>query len=155
MRWEQFGGSPEHPEQGKWGEGVEGSRGSPRSSHMVVEARLVSSCLSLPSRASPRFWRLDESRGVTENVLEKVELAATFSLEGWERRAQSQPQPGGAQHQSRASPALPTQLPGHFLLSCPPLFPLCNHFFFLPAAFALSLLVLRGAEAVSGLKNAK
>lgn len=75
------------------GDGVVGSRGSSQSSYMVVEARLVSSCLSLPSRARPRFWRLAESRGVTEYVLENVELAATVSLEGWERTSQSQPQP--------------------------------------------------------------
>lgn len=90
------GVSSEHPEQVEVGEGMVGSRRSPCSPHMVVEARLVSSCLSLPSRARPRFWRFAESRGVTEYVLEKVELAATVSLEGWERRAQSQPQPGGA-----------------------------------------------------------
>lgn len=143
------GGSPEHPEQSGVGEGVVGSRGSPKSSHMVVEARLVSSCLSLPSRARPRFWRFAESRGVTEYVLEKVELAATFSLEGWERRGQSQPQPGGAQHHCRhlcrASPALPMQLLDHFLLSFPPLFPLYNHFFFLPPNFTLSLFLLSRA----------
>lgn len=119
----------------------------------------MSSCLSLPSRARPRFWRFAESRGVTEYVLEKVELAATFSLEGWERRGQSQRQPGGAQHHCRhlcrASPALPMQLLDHFLLSFPPLFPLYNHFFFLPPNFTLSLFLLSGAEAVSGLKNAK
>lgn len=50
-------------------------------SYMVVEARLVSSCLSLPSRARPRFSRLAASVGVMEYVLEKVELAATVSLE--------------------------------------------------------------------------
>ena len=64
------------------GPAVAGSGGSPPGSYMVVEARLVSSCLSLPSRARPRFSRLAESVGVTEYVLEKVELAATFSLEG-------------------------------------------------------------------------
>lgn len=74
-----LGGSPEHAEQEEVGEGMVGS---PHRSYMVVEARLVSSCLSLPSRARPRFWRLAESRGVTEYVLEKVELAATVSLEG-------------------------------------------------------------------------
>lgn len=42
----------------------------------------MSSCLSLPSRARPLFSRLAESKGVTEYVLEKVELAATVSLEG-------------------------------------------------------------------------
>lgn len=64
------------------GPAVVGSRGSPPGSYMVVEARLVSSCLSLPSRARPLFSRLAESKGVTEYVLEKVELAATVSLEG-------------------------------------------------------------------------
>lgn len=134
-----LGGNPEHPEQGEAGEGVVGSRGSPHSSYMVVEARLVSSCLSLPSRARPRFWRLAESRGVTEYVLVNVELAATVSLERWERRGQSQPQPRGAQHHCRhlcrASPALPMQLLGHFLLSFHPLLPLYNHFFFLSPLF--------------------
>lgn len=85
----KLGGSPEHPEQweaagegGRHGSSRGGERGSPPGSYMVVEARLVSSCLSLPSRARPRFSRLAESVGVTEYVLEKVELAATFSLEG-------------------------------------------------------------------------
>lgn len=147
----------------EWGEGmgpaVAGSRGSLPGSYMVVEARLVSSCLSLPSRARPRFSRLAESVGVTEYVLEKVELATTFSLEGV-REESSEPAPAwwvlSITPGTWAEPD-PPALP--FLCSClvlfPPFVPLYNHFFFLSSAFAAALLVLRGTEAAAGLRDAK
>lgn len=49
----------------------------------MLEARLVSSCLSLPSSARPCFWQLAARSGVTAKVWEKLELAATVSL--WKR----------------------------------------------------------------------
>lgn len=132
--WGTLGGSPEHPEQreavgeeGRQGPSRGGQwRGSPPGPYMVVEARLVSSCLSLPSRARPRFSRLAESMGVTEYVLEKVELAATFSLVGSGEES-SEPAPAwwalstrrgcSASHQAPGQsptppPALPPQPPG-------------------------------------------
>lgn len=36
-----------------------------RGTHSVLEARLVSSCLSFPSSASPRFSRLLARKGVS------------------------------------------------------------------------------------------
>lgn len=47
---------------------------------MVLEARLVSSCFSLPSRARPLFSRLLFSVGVRVYTLQKVELGDTWSL---------------------------------------------------------------------------
>lgn len=49
-------------------------------SYMVDEARLVSSCLSLPSRARPLFSRFLSSVGVRVYTLQKVELDDTWSL---------------------------------------------------------------------------
>lgn len=123
------------------GPAVAGSGGSPPSSYMVVEARLVSSCLSLPSRARPRFSRLAESVGVMEYILEKVELAATVSLEGVGEE-NSEPAPAWwvlsthqgcsalrqAPGQSQNPPALPS--PRSCLGLFPPFVPLYNHFFF-------------------------
>lgn len=48
--------------------------------NMVLEARLVSSCLSLPSRARPRFSRLLFRVGVRVYTLQNVELDDTWSL---------------------------------------------------------------------------
>lgn len=48
--------------------------------HSVLEARLVSSCLSFPSRARPRLSRLLARNGVTVKTLQKVELGGTTSL---------------------------------------------------------------------------
>lgn len=47
---------------------------------MVLEARLVSSCFSFPSRASPRFSLLSLSSGVMVYTLQNVELGDTWSL---------------------------------------------------------------------------
>ncbi len=47
----------------------------------VLEAKFVSSCLSLPSRAKPRFSRLFTRKGVRVYTLQNVELGATKSLE--------------------------------------------------------------------------
>lgn len=46
------------------GGGSRSPRGGLREAHSVLEARLVSSCLSLPSSASPRFSRLLARKGV-------------------------------------------------------------------------------------------
>jgi hypothetical protein len=54
----------------------------PLPSHMVLEARLVSSCLSCPSKARPRFSRLSLSSGVMVYTLQNVELGDTWSLGG-------------------------------------------------------------------------
>lgn len=52
----------------------------------MLDAKLVSSCFSLPSSARPRFSRLLAKNGVSVNTLQKVELGATRSLEtGGER----------------------------------------------------------------------
>lgn len=48
--------------------------------YMVDEAKLVSSCLSLPSRARPLFSRFLSSVGVRVYTLQKVELDDTWSL---------------------------------------------------------------------------
>lgn len=48
--------------------------------YMVDEARLVSSCLSFPSRASPLFSLFLSSVGVRVYTLQKVELDDTWSL---------------------------------------------------------------------------
>lgn len=70
-----------------WSECLPGCRRAPTHirphPHMVLEARLVSSCLSFPSRARPRFSRLSLSSGVTVYTLQNVELGDTWSLEGW------------------------------------------------------------------------
>lgn len=58
----------------------------PAHAHMVLEARLVSSCLSFPSRARPRFSRLSLSSGVTVYTLQNVELGDTWSLGSGARR---------------------------------------------------------------------
>lgn len=47
------------------------------SAHTVEEARLVSSCLSCPSRARPRLSLLSASSGRTENTLLRVNPGAT------------------------------------------------------------------------------
>lgn len=47
------------------------------NAHMVLEARLVSSCLSLPSSARPLFSRLLLSVGVSVYTLQNVELDDT------------------------------------------------------------------------------
>lgn len=52
----------------------------PAPTHSVLEAKLVSSCLSLPSRARPRLSRLLARNGVTVKTLQKVELGGTTSL---------------------------------------------------------------------------
>lgn len=51
------------------------------NAHIVVEAKLVSSSLSLPSSARPRFSLLFASRGVIERVLSKVAFPSTVSLQ--------------------------------------------------------------------------
>lgn len=48
--------------------------------YIVLEARLVSPCLSLPSSARPCFWQLGARSGVTSKLLEKLELAPIVSL---------------------------------------------------------------------------
>lgn len=58
----------------------------PTPPHMVLDARLVSSCLSFPSRARPRFSRLLLSRGVMVYTLQNVELGDTWSLQGGDKR---------------------------------------------------------------------
>lgn len=67
MAAKERGGTAENKTSGGHFSSLSGdfSRHKP-GSYMVVEARLVSSCLSLPSRARPRFSRLAESVGVTE-----------------------------------------------------------------------------------------
>lgn len=52
----------------------------PGHTHSVLEAKLVSSCLSFPSRARPRLSRLLARNGVTVKTLQKVELGGTTSL---------------------------------------------------------------------------
>lgn len=47
----------------------------------VLDAKFVSSCLSLPSRAKPRFSRLFARNGVRVYTLQNVALGATISLE--------------------------------------------------------------------------
>ncbi len=47
----------------------------------VLEAKFVSSCLSLPSRAKPRFSWLFARNGVRVYTLQNVALGATKSLE--------------------------------------------------------------------------
>lgn len=59
----------------------------PAPPHMVLDARLVSSCLSFPSRARPRFSRLLLSRGVMVYTLQNVELGDTWSLGDGDKRA--------------------------------------------------------------------
>lgn len=55
--------------------------------YSVLDAKLVSSCFSLPSSASPRFSRLLARNGVSVKTLQKVELGATRSLQiGGERK---------------------------------------------------------------------
>ena len=54
--------------------------GRSQHTHMLEEARLVSSCLSLPSRARPLFSRLLLSVGVSVYTLQNVELGDTWSL---------------------------------------------------------------------------
>jgi len=150
--WETLGGSPEHPEQwaavaegGRHSPAVAGSGGSPPGSYMVEEARLVSSCLSLPSRARPRFSRLAASVGVTEYVLEKVELAGTFSLEGVGEES-SEPAPAwwvpstlrGCSASRGQNQTRPAAACARFLLS----FPSTTTSFFAH--------LLRGAEAAAG-----
>lgn len=49
--------------------------------YSVLDARLVSSCFSLPSSARPRFSRLFARNGVSVKTLQKVELGATRSLQ--------------------------------------------------------------------------
>lgn len=51
------------------------------STHMVLEAKLVSSSFSFPSRAMPSFTRLFDSKGRTVIVFETMQLGCTFSLE--------------------------------------------------------------------------
>lgn len=74
--------------------------------HMVLEARLVSSCLSFPSRARPRFSRLSLSSGVTVYTLQNVELGDTWSLGGRDKRTRLLEGPGWARGQ-----LLPPSLP--------------------------------------------
>lgn len=52
----------------------------------MLEARLVSPCLNLPSSARPCFWQLAARSGVTAKLLEKVELAAIVSLSKEKKR---------------------------------------------------------------------
>lgn len=47
----------------------------------VLDAKFVSSCLSLPSKAKPRFSRLFARNGVRVYTLQNVALGATISLE--------------------------------------------------------------------------
>lgn len=49
--------------------------------YSVLDAKLVSSCFSLPSSARPRFSRLLARNGVSVKTLQKVELGATRSLQ--------------------------------------------------------------------------
>lgn len=48
---------------------------------MVLEAKLVSSCFSCPSRARPLFSLLLLSVGVSVYTLQNVELGDTWSLQ--------------------------------------------------------------------------
>lgn len=48
--------------------------------YIVLEAKLVSSCFSLPSRAKPLFALLLPSRGVRVYTWQEVELGETWSL---------------------------------------------------------------------------
>lgn len=77
---------------GQAGSRPRGGEGPARQvTHMVEEARLVSSCFSFPSRARPLFSRLLLSRGVRVYTLQKVELAATWSLPAREGREGGRP----------------------------------------------------------------
>lgn len=80
--------------------------------HMVLEARLVSSCLSFPSRARPRFSRLSLSSGVTVYTLQNVELGDTWSLGGGDKRTRLLEGPGWARGQL-LPPSLAPSLFGH------------------------------------------
>lgn len=51
-----------------------------KATYMVLEAKLVSSCFSCPSRARPLFSRLLHSVGVSVYTLQNVELGDTWSL---------------------------------------------------------------------------
>jgi len=51
------------------------------NTHIVVEAKLVSSSLSLPSNAKPRFSLLLDSKGVILRVFSKFALPSIVSLE--------------------------------------------------------------------------
>ncbi len=51
------------------------------NTHIVVEAKLVSSSLSLPSSARPSFSLLLDSRGVIARVLSKFAFPSTVSLQ--------------------------------------------------------------------------
>lgn len=48
---------------------------------MVLEARFVSSCLILPSRAMPLLSRLLASKGTSVSVVVSVLFGGTFSLQ--------------------------------------------------------------------------
>lgn len=74
--------------------------GLPAPPHMVLEARLVSSCFSFPSRARPRFSRLSLSSGVMVYTLQNVELGETWSLWSGDRSTGFLDRPG----QVRGSP---------------------------------------------------
>lgn len=51
------------------------------ATYMVLEAKLVSSCFSCPSRARPLFSLLLLSVGVSVYTLQNVELGDTWSLQ--------------------------------------------------------------------------
>lgn len=54
--------------------------------YIMLEARLVSPCLSFPSSAKSCFLQLAASSGVTAKLLEKLELAAIVSLREEKKR---------------------------------------------------------------------
>lgn len=77
---------------------------------MVLEARLVSSCLIFPSSARPLRSRLFASRGSSVRVLFRVLFGATFSL--WEEHGKIY-NPAAGHHGIYANPG------GHvFLVVC-------------------------------------